>query len=163
MSITRNGSPILVELINLVNTYNFSISNNLTQMVNIPAWILDCDSHSPPLLDLLIASDASICSAIVYFHWKILIMLLSQFPLTFHQIHNGVPCFIGQCMTILVLDWDGLRDHLRDVSWQDIFKLGASAAASEFCDQVQVKIDVYISHRKYKVDGLTTDLLVLLS
>ena len=95
MSIIRNGSPILVELINLVNTYNFSISNNLTQMVNIPAWILDCDSHSPHLLDLLIASDASICSAIVYFHWKILIMLLSQFPLTFHQIHNGVPCFIG--------------------------------------------------------------------
>ena len=30
-------------------------------------------------------------------------------------------------------DWDGLRDHLRDVPWDDIFKLGASAAASEFC------------------------------
>ena len=29
-------------------------------------------------------------------------------------------------------DWDGLRDHLRDVSWKDIFKLSASAAASEF-------------------------------
>ena len=27
-------------------------------------------------------------------------------------------------------DWDGLRDHLRDVPWEDIFKLGASAAAS---------------------------------
>ena len=31
-------------------------------------------------------------------------------------------------------DWDGLRDHLRDVPWEDIFKLGASAAASEFCE-----------------------------
>ena len=29
-------------------------------------------------------------------------------------------------------DWDGLCDHLRDVSWENIFKLGASAAASEF-------------------------------
>ena len=29
-------------------------------------------------------------------------------------------------------DWDGLRDHLRDVPCEDIFTLGASAAASEF-------------------------------
>ena len=31
-------------------------------------------------------------------------------------------------------DWDSLHDHLRDVSWEDIFKLSASAAASEFCE-----------------------------
>ena len=48
-------------------------------------------------------------------------------------------------------DWDGLRDHLRDVPWKDIFKLGASGAASEFCEWVQVGIDVYIPHRKYQV------------
>ena len=48
-------------------------------------------------------------------------------------------------------DWDGLRDHLRDVPWEDIFKLNASAAASEFCEWVQVGIDVYIPHRKYQV------------
>ena len=48
-------------------------------------------------------------------------------------------------------DWDGLCDHLRDIPWEDIFKLGASAAASEFCEWVQVGIDVYISHRKYQV------------
>ena len=36
-------------------------------------------------------------------------------------------------------DWDGLRDQLRDVPWGDIFKLSASAAASEFCEWVQVK------------------------
>ena len=48
-------------------------------------------------------------------------------------------------------DWDGLRDHLRDVPWEDIFKLGASAAASEFCEWVQVGIDVCIPHRKYQV------------
>ena len=30
-------------------------------------------------------------------------------------------------------NWDSLRDHLRDVPWEDIFKLSASAAAaSEF-------------------------------
>ena len=31
------------------------------------------------------------------------------------------------------------------------FKLSASAAASEFCERVQVEIDVYIPHRKYQV------------
>ena len=28
--------------------YNFSISNDLTQMVNFPSQIPDCDFHSPP-------------------------------------------------------------------------------------------------------------------
>ena len=45
-------------------------------------------------------------------------------------------------------DWDGLRDHLRDVPWEDIFKVSASAAASEVCEWVQVGIDVYIFDRK---------------
>ena len=48
-------------------------------------------------------------------------------------------------------DWDGLHDHLGDVPWEDIFKLSASAAASELCEWVQVGIDVYIPHRKYQV------------
>ena len=47
-------------------------------------------------------------------------------------------------------NWDGLRDHLRDVPWQDIFKLSASAA-SQFCEWVQVGINVYIHHRKYQL------------
>ena len=48
-------------------------------------------------------------------------------------------------------DWDSLHDHLRDVPWEDIFKLGASAATTEFCEWVQVAIDVYIPRRKYQV------------
>ena len=31
-------------------------------------------------------------------------------------------------------DWDSLRDHLRYIPWKDIFKLGASPAATEFCE-----------------------------
>ena len=46
--------------------YNFSISNDLTQMVNFPTGILDCDSHSPALLDLFISSDAGICSTMAF-------------------------------------------------------------------------------------------------
>ena len=46
--------------------YNFSLSNDLTQMVNFPTRIPDCDSHSPALLDLFISSDATICSTMVF-------------------------------------------------------------------------------------------------
>ena len=41
-------------------------------------------------------------------------------------------------------DWDGLHDHLKDVPWEDIFRLGASAATSDFCEWVQVGTDIYI-------------------
>ena len=48
-------------------------------------------------------------------------------------------------------DWDGLCDHLRDIPLEDIFRLGASTAASKFCEWFQVGVDVYIPHRKYQV------------
>ena len=67
-------------------------------------------------------------------------MLLSQFPLNakwdapFHRLAYDYSC----------ADCDGFRDHLRDVPWDNLFKLRASSAASEFCEWVQVRIDVYI-------------------
>ena len=36
-------------------------------------------------------------------HWEILIMLLSQFPSTFHQTHNRMPRFIPWLMTMVML------------------------------------------------------------
>ena len=45
-------------------------------------------------------------------------------------------------------DCDGFHDHLRYVPWDYILKLGASSAA---CEWVQVGIDVYIPHCKYRV------------
>ena len=41
---------------------------------------------------------------------------------------------------------------MRDFTWEDIFKLRVSAAASEFCEWAQVGIDVYVPHRKYQVN-----------
>ena len=46
--------------------YNFSISNKLSQIVNFPTRIPDCDSHSPAFLDLFLSSDASICSTMTF-------------------------------------------------------------------------------------------------
>ena len=65
--IERTGLPILVELINLMNSVIIIfISNHITQIVNFPARIPHCDSHSPVLLDLFLSSDASICSTITF-------------------------------------------------------------------------------------------------
>ena len=116
-----------------------------------PTRIPDCDSHSPTLLDLFLSSDASICSTMAFSQLgnsdHVVVSVSIDFPTNsqqdapFHRIAYDYSC----------ADWDGLRDHLRDVPWEDIFKLGASAAASEFCEWIQVGIDVYIPHRKYQV------------
>ena len=131
--------------------YNFSISNDLTQIVNFPIWIPDCDSHSPALLDLFLSSDASICSAMAFSPLgnsdHVVVSVSIDFPTNSQQ---GAP-FHRIAYDYSRTDWDGLRDHLRDVPWEDIFKLSASAAASEFCEWVQIGIDVYIPHRKYQV------------
>lgn len=48
-------------------------------------------------------------------------------------------------------NWDGLHDHLRDVTQEVIFKFSAFLAGTEFCDWIKVKIDVYIKCHKYQV------------
>ena len=65
----------------------------------------------------------------------------SQQDAPFHRIACDYSC----------TDWVSLQDHLRDVPREDIFKLGGSAAASEFCEWVEVGIDVYIPPRKHQV------------
>ena len=120
-------------------------------MVSFPTWIPDCDSHSPALLDLFLSSDASICSTMAFPPLAnsdhVVFSLFINFPSNSHQdaLFQHV-AYDHSCA-----DWDGLRDHLRDVPWEYIFKLGASAAASEFYEWVQVETDVYIPHRKYQV------------
>ena len=152
MSIIRTALPILVELIKPGEPcYSFSIANDLSQMINIPTRIPDCDCHSSTLLDLFLSSDASICSTMAFPPLgnsdHVVVSVSFDFPTNSQQ---DVP-FHRMAYDYSCADWDGLHDHLRDVPWEDIFKLGASAAVSEFCKWVQVGIDVYIPHRKYQV------------
>ena len=91
-------------------------------MVNFPTWIPDRDSHSPALLDLFLSSDASICPTMAFP------------PLEdFDHVVNLVSIDFPSNPHYSRADWDGLRNHLRDIPWEDIFKLGVSAAAKEFC------------------------------
>ena len=119
-------------------------------MINFPTGILYCDSHNPALLDLFLSSDASICSTMAFPPMgnsdHVVVSVSIDFP---SNSQRDAP-FHRIAYDNSRTDWDGLCDHLRDVSWEDIFKLGASAAAaSEFCEWVRVGLDVYMPHRKY--------------
>ena len=128
-----------------------SISNDSTQIVNFPTWIPDCDPHSPGFLDLFQSADASICSTMAFPPLgnsdDVVVSVSIDFPSNSKQ---DAP-FHRIAYDYSRADWDGLRDHLRDLLWEDIFKLGASAASSESCEWVQVGIDLYIPHRKHQV------------
>ena len=83
--------------------YNFSIANNPTHIVNFPTQIQDV------ILTVLLFWISFFLLMLVFvlqslsLHWVILIILLSQFLLTFHQIHHGMPRFIAYLMIILLL------------------------------------------------------------
>ena len=70
-------------------------------MVNFPTRIPDCDSHSPALLDFFLLMLVFVLQKLSL-HWAILIILLSQSPLTFQLIHNRMPHFIAQTILVLI-------------------------------------------------------------
>ena len=118
-------------------------------MVNFPPRIPDCDSHSPAFLDLFLPSKASTFSRVAFppsgnsdcfclsLHWHY--PSNSEGDTSFyHTAYDYSPC-------------DYLSDQLRDAPWEEIFKLRASATGAEFCDWVQVGMNVYIPHLKYQV------------
>ena len=115
--------------------YNFSISNDLTQIVNFPTPIPDCDSHSPAFLDFLFSSDASICSTIAFSPSPLgnSDHLVSSVSTDFSINSKQDAPFHCIAYDYSRADWDGLCDHLRDILWEDIFKLSASVYATEFC------------------------------
>ena len=99
-------------------------------MVNFPTWIPDCHSHSPALLDLFLSSDATICSTMAFPPLgnsdHVVVSVSLDFPSNSLQdtpFHHIAYYYYGA-------DWDRLCVHLRDVPWEDTFKLGASAAVS---------------------------------
>ena len=106
-------------------SHNFSISNDLTQVVNFPSWIPDCHSHSPALLG--------------YFFLLTLVCSAMAFPALGNSDHLvsvsiGFPSNSKQhCIAYdyFRADLGDFHDHLRDAPWESIFKLGTSFAANE--------------------------------
>ena len=96
--------------------------NNLTQIANFLVTSQTVPL-SPALLELFLSLDASIYSTIaspllansdhVIVSVSIDFLSNSQLDTLFYGIAYDYSC----------ADWEGLCDHLRDVSWEDIFKL----------------------------------------
>ena len=64
-----------------------------------------------------------------------------QFPLTSNS--KGDSAFDHKAFDYSRADRGDIGGHVRDVPWDDIFKLDVSTAAAEFCEWIQVGIDVY--------------------
>ena len=113
--------------------------------------ILNGEYCSPALLDLFISTNTSICSTMAFpllgNSGHVVIPVSIDFPINSKQ---DAP-FHCVAYDYFCADCYGLCDHLRDLSLEDIFKLSASAAASELCERVQVGIDLYIFYHKYQV------------
>ena len=91
-------------------------------------------SHSC-IFGFIFSFDASICSKMAVSIGKI----QSCFCLSFHwlsfKLKTGCP-FHCIAYDYSPADWDSLGDHLRDIPWENIFKLSASAAVSEFFEWI---------------------------
>ena len=96
-------------------------------MVNFPTRISDCDSRSPALLDLFLCSDASICSTMDFSPLGNLDYVVASVSINFLSRPKLDASFHHLAYDYSRVDWDGLRNDLRDVPWKDIFKLGVSA------------------------------------
>ena len=102
MSIIRTGFSILVELIDLLNSVIIFISQ-----MTLLRWLTFLLGSQTVILIVLLFCFCFFLLMLVFIlqwlslHWEILIMLC-QFQLTFHQIHNTMLCFIALLMTILV-------------------------------------------------------------
>ena len=100
----------------------------------------DSDSHIPVLLDWFLSSGLNICSTGALLPLEnsehivdsVLIdfFLNSKRDAPFHQT------------AYFRADRNGLCDYLKDILWENIFKLGASVVAAKFCEWVQVGIDI---------------------
>ena len=139
-SIIRTDLPILVELTDLVNSVIIFLSQTI-----LLRWLTFL------LLDLFISSDASICSTMAFPPLGNCDHVIVSVSIDFPSYSQCDAPFHYIAFDYSHADRDGLCDHLRDVPWEDIFELSASAAAREFCEWVQVGIDVYIPHTKYQV------------
>ena len=130
-SVIRTGLPILVELIDLVN----SVIIFLSQMTLLRWLTFLLGSQTIILIVLLfwiyfflltLVFDASICSTMAFLPLGNSDHIVASVSIDFPSNSQRDALFHRVAYDHFRSDWDGLRDHLRDVQGDDIFKLGAS-------------------------------------
>ena len=128
----------------------FAMAQDLTQIVDFPTRIPDRDDHQPYLLNLFLCSDPDSYTVASHPPLKnsdhMVVSVDVKFVVKFtneHPYHHTVYSYSK-------VDWDVLRDHLRDVSWLVIFKY-ITYGAKEITELVKIGIDCYIPHRKFQL------------
>ena len=79
----------------MVNCYNFSISNDLTNTVHFTTQIPDCDCHNTAVMDLFV-SHVSICSTMAF------IALGNSDHVVVSKNNRGLPSFIVSSILVLI-------------------------------------------------------------
>ena len=82
----------------------------------------------------------------VLLFWIYLFLLMLVFVLQWVSSHWETLSYIAYGYSCV--NWNSLFDHLRDAP---TFKINTSATVTEFCEWVQVGINLYIPHHKYQV------------
>ena len=104
MFIIRTDLPVLVELINLVNYVIIFLSQ-----MTLFKWVTFLLRSQIVILTVLLFCIYFFLLTLVFvlqwlsLHQQILIMLMPQFPLTFHHNHNGITHCIAMLMATFVL------------------------------------------------------------
>jgi hypothetical protein len=134
-----------------INSYNFSISQNLTQIIKSPTHIPDRSNDGRYLLDLFLCSNPDDCVANIIApignsdHSTVVVSVsYTSAKMTTQPFHRTVYQF-GKA------DWDGFRSFLADVPWASLFKHGPDRAADEISEWVKLGMGIYIPSRTYQV------------
>ena len=126
--IMRTGLPILVERINLVNSViiflsqmtllrwlNFLLQSQIVILIVLLFWIY-----------FFLLTPVYICSTVDFPPLgnsdHVVISVFIDFP---SNSQRDAP-FHLRAYDYSRASWDDLRDHLKNIPWEDIFKLGAS-------------------------------------
>ena len=126
MSIIKTGLPILVKLIDLGNPVIIFLSQ-----MTLLRW-----------LTFLLGFQTVILIVLLFWNYFFLPMLGFCTKMAFLPLGNVDHVFVSVSIDFLsnsqwdallhlialtiLADWEGLHGHLRDVPWEDIFRLGAS-------------------------------------
>ena len=104
MFIIRTDLPVLVELINLVNYVIIFLSQ-----MTLFKWVTFLLRSQIVILTVLLFCISFFLLTLVFIlqwlslHQEILIMLMPQFPLTFHHNDSGIPHCIAMLMATFAL------------------------------------------------------------
>ena len=148
----RTGLPILVELINRVNSVIIFLSQ-----ITLLRWLTFLLGSQTVILIVLLFWIYFFFLTLVFvlqwlsLHCEILVYVVVSVSIDFPSNLQRDVLFHHIAYDYSRADCDSLRDHLRNGPWENIVKLSASAAASGFCEWVQAGNDVYLPHRKYQV------------